>query len=162
MLLGGRCHAQRSLVQPVVLDRQNPLPQAQAASRLPALPANTLELSEGHCRLPHPRCLPLQFDTDNGGSLSLDEYIRSCLFLQTAARTFGAFDQQRTVRSCNCLVPACQHVSLPVTVTVAEHVEQMWCKTCSTASADSSCSRIVFPPCIATLWLLLDHCRVLC
>jgi hypothetical protein len=45
-----------------------------------------------------------QFDTDNGGSLSLDEYIRSCLFLQTAARTFGAFDQARQVsgRRCFC------------------------------------------------------------
>jgi hypothetical protein len=36
-----------------------------------------------------------QFDTDNGGDLSLDEYIRSCLFLQTALRTFAAFDTQR-------------------------------------------------------------------
>jgi len=36
-----------------------------------------------------------KFDPDSSGTLSLDEYIRSCLFLQTAARTFGAFDAQR-------------------------------------------------------------------
>eukprot|EP00882_Tetradesmus_deserticola_P001849 GHRQ01001983.1.p2 GENE.GHRQ01001983.1~~GHRQ01001983.1.p2 ORF type:complete len:170 (+),score=46.16 GHRQ01001983.1:152-661(+) len=37
-----------------------------------------------------------KFDPDNSGSLSLDEYIRTCLFLQTAARTFDAFDPERS------------------------------------------------------------------
>jgi hypothetical protein len=48
-----------------------------------------------------------------GCSLSLDEYIRSCLFLQTAARTFGAFDPQRTGQvhlSFNQFVYAASHV----------------------------------------------------
>jgi hypothetical protein len=43
----------------------------------------------------------------------LDEYIRSCLFLQTAARTFGAFDPQRTGQvhlSFNQFVYAASHV----------------------------------------------------
>ncbi|PNW85918.1 hypothetical protein CHLRE_03g200050v5 [Chlamydomonas reinhardtii] len=35
-------------------------------------------------------------DPDNSGTLSLDEYIRMCLFLQSCVRTFTAFDQQRT------------------------------------------------------------------
>ncbi|GAX72750.1 hypothetical protein CEUSTIGMA_g206.t1 [Chlamydomonas eustigma] len=34
-------------------------------------------------------------DPDNSSSLSLDEYIRMCLFLQSCVRTFGAFDSQR-------------------------------------------------------------------
>ncbi|WIA18681.1 hypothetical protein OEZ86_005149 [Tetradesmus obliquus] len=55
-----------------------------------------------------------KFDPDNSASLSLDEYIRSCLFLQTAARTFGAFDPQRTGQvhlSFNQFVYAASHVS---------------------------------------------------
>ncbi|KAI8467604.1 MAG: hypothetical protein J3K34DRAFT_429949 [Monoraphidium minutum] len=36
-----------------------------------------------------------KFDPDNNKQLTLDEYIRSCLFLQTGARTFAAFDPQR-------------------------------------------------------------------
>eukprot|EP00879_Flechtneria_rotunda_P002386 GHRR01002582.1.p1 GENE.GHRR01002582.1~~GHRR01002582.1.p1 ORF type:complete len:169 (+),score=42.16 GHRR01002582.1:192-698(+) len=54
-----------------------------------------------------------KFDPDNSGSLSLDEYIRACLFLQTAARTFGAFDPQRTGQihlSFNQFVYAASHV----------------------------------------------------
>ncbi len=37
-------------------------------------------------------------DPDNSGTLSLDEYIRMCLFLQSCVRTFTAFDAQRTGR----------------------------------------------------------------
>jgi hypothetical protein len=37
-----------------------------------------------------------KFDPDNSKTLSLDEYIRTCLFLQTGARTFAAFDPNRT------------------------------------------------------------------
>ncbi|KIZ05567.1 Sorcin [Monoraphidium neglectum] len=37
-----------------------------------------------------------KFDLDNNKQLTLDEYIRSCLFLQTGARTFAAFDAQRS------------------------------------------------------------------
>ncbi|KAF8064663.1 prmA [Scenedesmus sp. PABB004] len=54
-----------------------------------------------------------KFDPDSSGSLSLDEYIRTCLFLQTAARTFGAFDPQRTGQvhlSFNQFVYAASHV----------------------------------------------------
>lgn len=36
-----------------------------------------------------------KFDPDNNKTMSLDEFIRACLFLQTAARTFSAFDAQR-------------------------------------------------------------------
>ena len=39
-----------------------------------------------------------KFDPDSSGTLSVDEYIRACLFLQTVARSFGAFDPQRTGR----------------------------------------------------------------
>ncbi len=35
-------------------------------------------------------------DPDNSGTLTLDEYIRMCLFLQSCVRTFTAFDPQRT------------------------------------------------------------------
>lgn len=55
-----------------------------------------------------------KFDPDNSMSLSLDEYIRSCLFLQTSARVFGAFDSQRTGQvhlSFNQFVYAASHVS---------------------------------------------------
>lgn len=55
-----------------------------------------------------------KFDPDNSGSLSLDEYIRACLFLQTAARTFGAFDPYRQGNvnlNFNQFVYACSHVS---------------------------------------------------
>lgn len=48
---------------------------------------------------------------------SLDEYIRSCLFLQTAARTFGAFDPQRTGQV---------HLSFNQFVYAASHVSNAW------------------------------------
>ncbi|GIL47881.1 hypothetical protein Vafri_4511 [Volvox africanus] len=35
-------------------------------------------------------------DPDNSGTLTLDEYIRMCLFLQSCVRTFTAFDPQRS------------------------------------------------------------------
>ncbi len=37
-----------------------------------------------------------KFDPDSSGTLTLDEFIRTCLMLQTAARVFGAFDPQRS------------------------------------------------------------------
>uniref|UniRef100_A0A7R9V5W6 EF-hand domain-containing protein n=1 Tax=Chlamydomonas euryale TaxID=1486919 RepID=A0A7R9V5W6_9CHLO len=37
-------------------------------------------------------------DPNNSGTLSLDEYIRLCLFLQSCVRTFSAFDAQRAGR----------------------------------------------------------------
>ncbi|KIZ06329.1 Peflin [Monoraphidium neglectum] len=37
-----------------------------------------------------------RYDPDNNKQLSLDEYIRACLFLQTGTRTFAAFDPHRT------------------------------------------------------------------
>jgi hypothetical protein len=43
-----------------------------------------------------------KFDPDGSRTLSLDEYIRACLFLQTVARAFGAFDPQ--VLCCCCVV----------------------------------------------------------
>ncbi len=53
-------------------------------------------------------------DPDNSGTLSLDEYIRMCLFLQSCVRTFTAFDQQRTGRitlDFNQWVYAASHVA---------------------------------------------------
>jgi hypothetical protein len=55
-----------------------------------------------------------KFDQDNGKTLSLDEYIRACLSLQTAARTFAAFDPQRTGTihlSFSQWIYGCAHVS---------------------------------------------------
>jgi hypothetical protein len=55
-----------------------------------------------------------KYDPDNSRTLSLDEYLRACLFLQTASRTFGAFDQQRRdsiTLNFNQFVYACSHVS---------------------------------------------------
>lgn len=55
-----------------------------------------------------------KFDPDSSASFSLDEYVRACLFLQTASRTFSAFDPQRrgTVQlTFNQFVYACSHVS---------------------------------------------------
>uniref|UniRef100_A0A7S0X1H2 EF-hand domain-containing protein n=1 Tax=Chlamydomonas leiostraca TaxID=1034604 RepID=A0A7S0X1H2_9CHLO len=37
-------------------------------------------------------------DPDNNNQMSLDEFIRMCLFLQSCVRTFSAFDAQRTGR----------------------------------------------------------------
>lgn len=37
-------------------------------------------------------------DPDNNKAMSLDEFIRMCLFLQSCVRTFTAFDPQRTGR----------------------------------------------------------------
>ncbi|KAI8462649.1 MAG: hypothetical protein J3K34DRAFT_175924 [Monoraphidium minutum] len=37
-----------------------------------------------------------RFDPDNNKQLTLDEFIRACLFLQTGARTFAAFDPRRS------------------------------------------------------------------
>lgn len=67
--------------------------------------------------LPPPTSLPLcpqKFDPDNSKNLALDEYIRSCLFLQTAARSFAAFDPNKTgsvTLSFSQLVYVCGHIA---------------------------------------------------
>lgn len=53
-------------------------------------------------------------DPNNSNTLSLDEFIRLCLFLQSCVRTFGAFDAQRTGRvtlDFNQFVYAASHIS---------------------------------------------------
>ncbi|GBF97054.1 hypothetical protein Rsub_09527 [Raphidocelis subcapitata] len=55
-----------------------------------------------------------KFDPDNSKNLALDEYIRSCLFLQTAARSFAAFDPNKTgnvTLSFSQLCYVCSHIS---------------------------------------------------
>lgn len=52
-------------------------------------------------------------DQDGSGNLTLDEYIRTCLLLQTAVRTFSAFDfnRQGSINlTFNQFVYACSHV----------------------------------------------------
>ncbi len=55
-----------------------------------------------------------KYDPDGSGTLSLDEYLRACLFLKTTRRTFDAYDRQRTgsiTLTYNHFVYACSHVS---------------------------------------------------
>lgn len=55
-----------------------------------------------------------KYDPDVSGTLTLDEYIRMCLFLQSCVRTFSAFDAQRQGRitmDFNQFVYACSHIS---------------------------------------------------
>eukprot|EP00877_Chromochloris_zofingiensis_P008385 jgi/Chrzof1/37/Cz01g01070.t1 len=76
--------------------------------------ANALKQAGFNLDTPAMNAMINKFDPDNSGSLSLDEYIRACLFLQTAARTFGAFDPYRQGNvnlNFNQFVYACSHVS---------------------------------------------------
>ena len=65
--------------------------------------------------LPCPALPCLQkYDPDSSTTLSLDEYIRMCLFLQSCVRTFGAFDSQRVgtiTVDFNQFVYACSHIA---------------------------------------------------
>ncbi|KAL6765832.1 hypothetical protein V8C86DRAFT_2450115, partial [Haematococcus lacustris] len=44
------------------------------------------------------KAMMTRHDPDNNGAMSLDEFIRMCLFLQSCARTFTAFDPNKTGR----------------------------------------------------------------
>jgi hypothetical protein len=89
-----------------------PPPQPCGGARLPGPPPPPPPSPHPSTRSPLPP-RPQKFDPDNTKTLSLDEYIRACLFLQTAARTFAAFDPSHTgsiTTNFSQFIYCCSHV----------------------------------------------------
>ncbi len=98
-----------------------PMKQTELPPRGDALAVTTAHPPSPKCRhagftldLPALQALVTKFDPDSSGTLTLDEFIRTCLMLQTAARVFGAFDQRKTGNvtfSFSQFVSGCGHVA---------------------------------------------------